>query len=257
MKKTIYTLSLIVFTIFSCSKKNSVSPYKLDNTAVSVHYDQTHQFQVSQGSAALQGSATTWKTSDTTVGVINQAGFFSAKRVGTVTVTGTASTYNLKATVTVVPYSTLCKEPFFQDGASIDSTEKREFRPLTGASATGLVYTGENAKVRTVEYGFVDDKMTAAVLLLANTDAVVTEADKFFSERYTLLGTANNVYYFTDKVKLIALSIDSNATVGFNALYVKASSASTSAINSKNLIELNKIRVNTLKSQSLLISPKK
>lgn len=168
-----------------------------------------------------------------------------------VTITGTIpGKFSLKSTITIIPYSTLCKEPFFEDGASAATTKGREFRSLSAETATSLFFFGENAKLRNAAYIFKDGKMSSAALLFANNQAVVDEAQKFYDERYTRLGTESNVYFYGDGGNLlIGISID--PTIGFNAIYVKGN-GKTLSIDHQVTQQFNTIKANLLKQKDIL-----
>lgn len=246
MKKILLLSGFVALIVYSCSKKNDIKgAYRLDADTLSMHYDQTHQFQVSQGSTLVTDSLTVWKSSNDTIGTIDKYGLFTAKKIGSVIVTGTAANYSLKSRITVVPYSILCTEPYFKAGATIDATKAAESRSLLNETGSALVYQGENNKVSFVEYAFNTDSMTAAQVIFANTIDAAQESVKFYSERYTSLGTANDIEYYTDNANvLIALSLDSK--LGLNALYAKYTAHQSNDVKSGNLTVLNNLRLQAL-----------
>lgn len=242
MKNLFYSLFLVSFIIISCSKKDPKPVYKIDSENLSLYYDGSHQFEITSNG---QTESPTWSVSDTTVGKIDQSGYFKAKKIGTVVITGSTADYTVRSTVTVIPYSTMCKEPFYNFNQSIAATKNKEFRTLTLETETGLTYTGENNKIRNVLYAFENDKMQAAALLMRNSSDVVTESYKFFNERYTHLEAEDNVYFFTDNKNLvIGVSVDD--TLGFNAIYIDYTLLSENSLKDKKLDEIKKIRLNTL-----------
>lgn len=244
MKKFIYPLIILSIIIVSCSKKDPKPGYKIDNENLSLHYDGTHQFEITPNAQAI---STTWSSSDTTVGKIDQSGYFTARKIGSVTITGTSASYTLKSKVTVIPYSTMCKEPFYLKGQDIVTTEDKEFRTLTYHSASGLTYAGENSKLRNVLYAFDSNGLTAAALLLDSAPDVINESYQFFSERYTPLGVENNVFFFTDNKNLI-IEVSNDATLGFNAIYVDYSLLTDNSLKEKRGDAINQIRINALQA---------
>ena len=110
MKNLLYFLFLFSFIIVSCSKKDPKPAYKIDSENLSLHYDGSHQFEITLNG---QTESPAWSSSDTTVGKIDQSGYFEAKKIGTVVITGSLADYTVKSTVTVIPYSDLRKEPFY------------------------------------------------------------------------------------------------------------------------------------------------
>ncbi|MFI5157751.1 MAG: Ig-like domain-containing protein, partial [Sphingobacteriales bacterium] len=185
MKKLLlYTLSIALLLVSACSKNGDNKPTAtIDAQTVSMHYDETHQYSVTNTTGL------TWTSSDATVGTIDNSGLFTAKKIGKTIIKGTSGNISVQSTVTVTPYSTMCQEPYFILGASMATIEGKETRLLYGSTATGLLYTGENSKLRYAEYIFDNTGFIEAALLLANTTDVVDEASTFFKERYTLLGT--------------------------------------------------------------------
>ncbi len=244
MKKIIYVLIALGITFASCSKKNSINPqYKLDTDKITMAYDDTHQFQVNSNDPNE-----VWKSSDETVGTVSSTGYFTAKKIGKSTVSVSGNGFNLSALVTIAPESNLCQEPFYLDGSSKSTVKSKENRALVSESETALLYTGENSKVRYVEYIFDTDEMTGAALLLQNTADVVNESMTFFKERYTLIGAQNDVIFFTDnKNTVIGLTIDD--VLGYVAIYLKGTASDLSVIKTKNIAVLNQLKI-SIKNRS-------
>jgi hypothetical protein len=248
MKLKLFPIAIAAISLISSCGKNDEKPkYQLDSPTASLHYDETHQFSIKQGTAAVDAGNFSWASSDQTVGAIDAKGFFAARKVGKTTITASADA-TLKSEVTVVPYSTLCVEPSFELNSSLATLRTRDMRPQVEGSSTYVVLKGENAKVRDVFYIFSGDKMTEAGILFANTDAVVQESAQFFTERYTALGSNQNVYFFSDK-KTVLIGISVDPDLGFNAVYVDYNSVAgaVNAIKTKDLKALNTIRLNAIK----------
>jgi hypothetical protein len=237
MKKTLFYALSITFLLFTaCSKKSDKLPTVIDQQTVSMHYDEIHQYSVTNTSSL------TWTSSDTTVGTISSAGLFKAKKIGTTTIKGTSGNVSAQSAVTVTPYSTMCQEPYFLPGSSIATIKGKESRVIYSSTPTTIFFTGENSKLRYAGYLFDGTGLTTSILLFANTSDIVTEAAVFFKERYTVLGTDGTVVYLAgDNNLLIGISVD--ATLGFNAIYVKGSGHKVNSLK-----ELNTIRLKTIQS---------
>jgi hypothetical protein len=253
MKSILYSLAFIGLLLTSCSKKKeeAPAPYLINNDNKSLYFDQKHQFTVTQGGVEVNSKSITWSTTDISIAIVDANGMISGRKLGTTTLTATIpGKFSLKSTVTIIPYSTLCKEPFFEDGATIPLTKSREFRALDGETATSLFFKGENGKLRNAAYIFKDGKMTSGALLFANSQAVVDEAQKFFDERYTRLGTENNIYFYGDGGSVvIAISVDAN--IGFNAIYFKGN-GKTLGITDQTVLQFNTIKANLFKQKAIL-----
>jgi hypothetical protein len=244
----------IASILTSCNKKDEVVPdYKIDAASVSIHYDETHTFAVTQGSAAITASTLSWTSTDQTVGTITTDGVFKAKKIGKTTIKGVSGDKIVKAEVTVTPYSTLGVEPYFLYGATKAATKSKETRTLAVEDETGLMYLGENSKVRNVMYLYENGGLTNAALLMANDDALVKEAAKFFDERYQFAGKTDDAYFFTDGVS-VAVGIGVDSDLGFFALYYHVAPGSGTAVFSlKTLQSANQKRIQQIKN---LISAK-
>ncbi len=253
MKSIFYSLAFIGLLLTSCSKKTEETPvpYQINTENKAIHFDETHQFIITQGGVEINGKDVTWVLSDDRVATIDANGLLRGKKLGTITLAASIKgKFGLKSTVTIIPYSNLCKEPFFEEGASAATTKSREFRTLSSEAATSLFFLGENAKLRNAAYIFKDGKMTSGALLFANNQAVVDEAQKFYDERYTRLGTENNVYFYGDGGSLvIGISIDAN--IGFNAIYLKGD-GKTLSVTGQTVLQFNTIKANLLKQKDIL-----
>jgi hypothetical protein len=253
MKSAFYALAFFALLLSSCSKKDSESkplPYKIDKENVALHYDETHQFLVTQGAVEIDAKTITWKSSDESVATIDANGKLSGKKIGMVTLTATSGSLNLKSTVTIIPYSNLCKEPYFEDGTTIATTKSKETRPLANETATSLLYTGENAKLRNAMYLFTDNKMTSGSLLLTTSTDVINESAKFYKERYTYLGMESDTYFYGDNNNLV-IGILLDAQVGLMAVYIKGNGKAL-GITPKLQQQFNAAKANILKQRAIL-----
>lgn len=224
MKQLLLTLITFSVVLCACSKKSDKPAYTIDQAKISLNYDKTHQFEVKQGSNIIAGSSLTWTSSDQAIGTVSAHGFFTANKIGTTTITATNASGSASAEVIINPYSTLCKEPVLEFGATFANIKSKESRGLLEEVSAGLVYAGENTKIRAIMYLFDDNrKMTSAAILLANNPpAVIAEAGTFFSERYTYQGVEENIVIFTGTNLIVAMSYDN--TLGYVALYLNNAS---------------------------------
>ncbi|RYZ94664.1 MAG: hypothetical protein EOP47_27415 [Sphingobacteriaceae bacterium] len=229
MKKFIPLAIIALMIVSACKKDNKKdnknknrSNYQIDTLAVSLHFDEKYQFKLKQGSTDAAAGNATWTTSNNIVGEVNNNGLFTAKTIGLVTVKAATDVNTVESLVTIIPYTTLYTEPFFEANANIATTKGRETRTLEYEDATGLIYTGENASIRSVIYLFEGNKMTSASVLFANSPPVINEAKLFLSERYAPKGeNAGKTYFYDSKQTIIAFS--QSEDIGYNAIYFKGS----------------------------------
>lgn len=241
MKKQLLTLLLPVLLIISCSKKDDKPSTTIDQEKLSLNYDQTHQFKLSEGSTAVDPAKVTWTSSDQAVGTINSSGLFSGKRIGKTTIKAVANGSTLTSEVTIIPYSELCKEPVVEFGTSMASVKTKESRVLTGQTSTELMYKGENSKLLNVFYGFDGPRLESSILLLSTSAGVVEESVKFFAERYEYVGEEDELFFFENSK--IAIGLGFIQDLGFVAVYFDNSLSATSLGQAKSPKEkLNAIK---------------
>jgi hypothetical protein len=241
MNKQITLLFLISITFAACSKKEDAKPtYTISQTAVSLNYDKQHQYTVKEGSNNVSPSTLTWTSSDETVGTISASGLFKAKKIGETTIKAEGSGHTVISDITVTPYSTLCIEPDFTFGSSKAIIKGKEKRVLSSEIENSLLYTGENSKLRHVMYVFENNQLSGSVLLMANSEAVMEEGLKFFLERYTFLGNSDNILIFSGVG--VVIGVNYTTELGFHAMYIKQTSASTMSIQSIKKLYNQKIQ---------------
>lgn len=239
------TLLLIPFLLFACSKNEPPKPaVTVDMPEVSMHYDESHQFVLNQGSVRVQTSDYTWTHSNTDAGTISTEGLFTAKHIGETLIKGTSKTNTsdvINAKVTVMPYYTTWKKVITDWGFNKASVKLAETRSLLSDDATGLTYYGENDKVRGVIYLFDSNKLNSVGVLPENTSAVAKETATFLKERYDYLGAQNEIYLFSDnKLFSIALTVDSK--LGLLAVYIPYKKGGRIATEISNRINTAKIK---------------
>ena len=197
----------MIFACCSCKKSTAPSPatvYVIDQNAVSIYYDQQHQFAVTLNGTGTASSTVSWKTSDTTRGKIDGNGLFKAKQIGTDTVTGTGQGFKVTAVVAVVPYYQLFQEPYFILNADTSVIKARETRKLgnrdestiTGEDRVNFTYNGENSNLLSVEYEFDNDQLLGVSLYLTgNNDlSFVSKLMTFYAERHPLDAISSPTY---------------------------------------------------------------
>lgn len=236
MKKQLLALLTITLIISACSKKEKDQPktvYTIDKTEVSMKFDNTHQYVIKEGSTEIDASKVKFTSSNEEVGTIDQDGLFDAKRIGSTTIKAEGAGFSLTSIITVEPYSNLCKEPHYVIGIGKAAVKSNESRVLLNETTTGLVYNGENTKLRSVIYLFENNALNSAAILFQNNNSVVEESVKFFSERYQFQGESDDVFFFANKE--IVIGVSDHIDLGFNAIYLKNTTGKTSF---KNLDEV-------------------
>lgn len=247
MKKTFLKVILVLVSfalITSCSKKDNKNSLlqnvvTLDSKSISLHYDESHQFSlIGNGNAVI--SSYNWVSTDVTVGIVDQTGKFAAQKIGTTTIKAVKGNDVIESLVTVLPYSNICKEPYWNFSDNMPATKSKESRALVGQTSTILTYSGENEKVRNVMYIYdANSKMSSAAILLANTTAVINESASFFKERYAYSGLDSNIYFYSDN-KNVIIGVTVDPILGFVAIYIPYSTSKVNAINTETILDIVK-----------------
>jgi hypothetical protein len=250
MKKSILLLLLPALLFAACKKDDKPAP-SISSETVELNFDKEHQFSIKEGSNDYSASGLTWTSSDLSVGTITASGLFKAKKIGKTTIKAEGNGISLTSEVTVKPYSTLCKEPAYTFGISINAVKALETRSLLSQTVTGLNYAGENAKVRNILYAFENGLLVSSALLIADNQASVEEAVKFLAERYTYQGESEEVFYFSNGSVIIGLSF--HETLGYNAIYIKNTVGAVSSL--QEVKRAYKNRMESLNLNDLQIKP--
>ncbi|OZI09195.1 hypothetical protein BWI93_05160 [Siphonobacter sp. BAB-5385] len=217
-----YLPLLFALTLVACGKDSSEPALKIDASEVSLHYDETHQFALKKGETAVTASDYMWTSANKDIAEVDASGELEAGIVGETKVTAVAKSGsgNVESTVKVIPYYTTCKEPVITFGISQAALKPLETRTQYGTStATGMVFTGENSKLKNVIYLFENNALTSSTLVFGFDSSLAKEVATFFLERYKPLGTANGVYFFTVSPK-VSVGVGTSSSLGMVALYM-------------------------------------
>lgn len=240
MKHLFFIVSLLwVFT--SCSKKDEAPAVAINQPQLQVHFDEEHQFALTQGNNTLDASQYKWTSSDETVGTVDAAGKFSGNRIGETTITGTSADgkNRVESKVTVIPYvASFVKEPVLDFGNSKATVKSKETRTLMNENDNSLEYQAENTKLRGVGYIFQNAALIGSVLFLTQTNEVAQEAARYYAERYyTEMGDNEILVEISDKV-IMGLVIDEDW--GLCCIYLPANTSGGGRVAAKDLKQVFK-----------------
>lgn len=219
MRKLSLFLFLAVLSL-SCSKDKEAEPATvLSDADLKIHFDDTHQYTLTKGTATVDPASFKWTSSDTVVGKVDQNGKFTGRRIGQTTVraVSTDGKVSTESKVTIDPYSNLCTEPVLDFKATQAAVKAKEKRALLEEDTASVTYKGENSKLRGVAYAFSKNALVNSFLVLTETQAVFDEAATFLFERYEYLGDEDYVYYFTNNKVVVAYLEEE--TLGLVAIY--------------------------------------
>lgn len=205
-------LIMITLTLFGC-KKDDDQGLTINSATYSLHYDESHKFNVREGSRDLDNTQLSWSVQDTSLGTINASGLFKAKRIGTTTIQAKKGNKTVLAQITVKPYSFLFIEPIlelYKDRAYVLANEKR--RSISTVNDVELTFLGDNNKVTSVTYAFEPSYGIRMMrIIFVNKPEVIEEMKTFLSERYFVKpGAPNSIIAFKDGLKHISASFSSS-----------------------------------------------
>ncbi len=224
-------LAVLVAVFVACGKDNKEPTAALNQTEITLHYDEEFQFEVKKGDQTVPFTSLTTSSSDEVVGNINGSGLFEANRIGETTIKIVGDGINLSAKVTVEPYQNLFAEPVINFNGTKQDIKNAEKRSLSTETATALLYTGENSNIEEVFYSFGSNgRLNGAISLFPMNISLAEKIAVFYIERYEYIGTSDNVFYFRDQQRGVAVGLDINQGVGFGAVYINSNSLQASAI---------------------------
>ncbi|GAB3575059.1 hypothetical protein GCM10027578_38630 [Spirosoma luteolum] len=221
MKPFLYATT-VALLLSGCAKTDEPEPaITIDQSTVSLHYDQAQSFTLRRGSSTVDPASLTWSSSDTLIGTVSKQGIFKAKRVGKTTVTGRPADNGSSVTseITVTPYSTAYTEPVVTFQVSKATVKGKETRTLLNETTDGLFFGGERPTVAGVTYQFNAGQYAASGVSLQPTQAVATDVALFLKERYTYLGTDEDIYVFADERGLL-IGLTASDQAGLLVLYL-------------------------------------
>ena len=207
MKITTFVTALcIAFLFIGCSKKNE-SGLKLEQTKISIVAGETQTLTITPN---IDGCI--FESENSSIASVSSAGVVKGLIVGEtiIKVTNKTNNFSAKCKVTVTPQYQMYREPYLNFGASAGQIKSYETRELISETTTGIVYGGENSRVKFVVYLLENSKYKSAGVYVpyssSNTDLLVN----FMCERYI-------VDVYDDDI--IFLSIDEKIGGGITVSY--------------------------------------
>ncbi|PKK34684.1 hypothetical protein BWI96_20880 [Siphonobacter sp. SORGH_AS_0500] len=228
-----YPILFLALTVLACNKEQKEPATLIDSQELSLHYDETHQFTLKKGASDVAATDYTWKSSNTDVAEISTSGKLDAGIVGDSKVTAVSKngSETVESIVKVIPYYNTCKEPIIEFGITQAALKSKETRTQYGTgTSTGIVYTGENSKLKNVIYLFENNALTSSTLVFGSNSAIAKEVATFFLERYKPIGTANGVYFFRVS-STVTVGVGVSSSLGMVALYMPQKSGGRQSAN--------------------------
>lgn len=220
----LFATALVVLLISGCSKNKIEPDAVLNSSEVTLKYDETFKFKVKKGDKDIDFGLLTFSSSDELVGIMNNEGVFTAKKVGETTVKIMGEGVNLTAKVVVEPYQNFFIEPYQNFDGNISSIKKYEKRKLLNELSSGLIYEGENSDLKYVIYTIDKEVLSGSAAVFNPIRNVMDKVATYYLERYEFLGIDGTALYFKDSKRKFAVIIDVNTSLGFHSLYIDARS---------------------------------
>lgn len=205
-QKLLAALCLLILSIFVSCNKDPSPGVQFNTPQLDLHYDQQHQFTISEDAAGLDPHTFSWSSEDQTVGTIEADGKFTARKVGKTIVRAVSADgkMSIAGNVTVTPYSLLFTEPVILWGASQTQVQTAEKRKALENTPYYLSFNGETSLIKKAEYYFSPDrKLSSANIFLENDSQTYQQAVLYLKERYPDGYTSYNsvdpfqlIYYF-------------------------------------------------------------
>jgi hypothetical protein len=222
MKKLVPFLIVILFVFNSCKKE--LKSIQLDKNEITIHYDESYQLDVSYSPTDVDVPPVfTWFSENTEVAEVDQSGLVEGVKIGetNIKVQTEDAKFQAACKVIVEPISNLYKEPIIEFGQTKSYVKSKETRLIDYETSDGIAYKGENSKVRYVMYLFELDMLESSAVMLVST--ATEEVATFLKERYDLIGTIDDVFFFRINNTVVA-GITYDISLGLVVIYMKDSS---------------------------------
>lgn len=204
--------------LFACGE--TITPYEIDKPELSLNYDKTYQFNVTQSNVRKSSEGFEWTSSDESVGTVSSSGYFKAKKIGTTTITGKSGKSKVSSKVTVKPYSEMYKEPYFGFGSTPSVIKSKDTRKVIFENGDGLTLESGSSKASAILYLLENGKMFSTGAQIVITSSNITELATFIKERYTREDYPNSEFiWFTDG-KNMRVAIIAKDTFGIIVYYM-------------------------------------
>lgn len=175
---------ILAFTLLGCPfSKNDPEPDFVELNTPPIYWRGTYQFSMYNDPSAYQ-----WVVKDTLVGNIDDAGLFTARKIGETIVSATSpegKTENYK--IKVSPFVNFFRDPHVAFGDSKDKVKSYEKRTILSQDANTLEYIPESKKISNIIYSFDNAKLSFVSLLFPASFGSGGNDLVYIAERYPVL----------------------------------------------------------------------
>lgn len=213
MKKFLVLLVAIA-TLVGCGKDGVESTHEINRSQVTLKYDQSFDFSVSNVSNL------DWSSSDEYVGVVSSNGAFTAKHIGETTVTARSGGQSFTAAVIVEPYIIGILEPLYGQQISKGDVKAFESRRLDLETTTSLAYTDLSISLLDdVLYLWQDRGTWNGTYATFQRSFTSQDAETFYGERYIYILNNDIGSFYKTKDNKTAIRIRYIQEYGVDAYY--------------------------------------
>ena len=237
MKKILLML-VSVGILAGCGKDSAEPKIAINQNEVKLKFDQDFSFKIENSSEVK------WSSSDSFVGEIDANGVFEAKHIGESIITGDVNGEKLTAKVIVEPYVTDIIEPFLEFGASKAEIKNFEKRNLEAETASAMMYEGQGENEDYVFYSMNPTKLQGSIISFNISSSIATILGRFYGERYSYIGTDDEILYFQSKDKNYVIGISDDDTFGLNAAYFPNSDSKAVAVMKLKNVKKSNLNLN-------------
>ncbi|WP_372934830.1 Ig-like domain-containing protein [Mariniphaga sediminis] len=238
MKQLFVCLVIAIALLSSCKKE--LKSISLSETEIFMHYEETHQLNVSYSPSDVDVPPVfSWSSDDSNIAEIDQNGNVEAIKVGETQVTVQTENGKFQASCNVIiePISNLYEQPITEWGKSFNYVLENEKRTYIVETESAILYEGENSKVENVMYMFDYSGLNSVIVILKETEAVLDEASVYLEERFDLLTVLDSgIAYKVNNDVVAVLGYDNG--LGLFVLYMENTLTKSSNLMSNQLRDL-------------------
>lgn len=214
MKKTIY-FALLGLAIISTSCQKDATPLSVTPESISMYTEMTKQI------TATPSEGVTYESVDPFYADVNESGLVTANKVGKTNITVKSPNGVKSVPVTVMPKYTLYDDLTPYVNASLSTiTSKFGSNYTTATNSDGsITYTYKNPTSYAAGFGFIIKNGVCTSIMVAVSTANTSMLTDYLIERYYIVGMQNNIFFFLDHDKKVAIAMSVYSISAISVLY--------------------------------------
>lgn len=214
MKKSIL-FALLGFAIISTGCQKEATPLSVTPESISLYTEMTKQI------TATPSEGVSYESSDPFYAKVDESGLVTANKVGKTNITVKSPNGVKSVPVTVIPKYTLYEDLTPYVNASLSTiTSKFGSSYTTATNSDGSVtYTYKNPTSYASGFGFIIKNGVCTSVMVAVSTSYASMITDYLIERYYVVGMQNDMFFFLDHDKKVAIAMSVYSYSMISVLY--------------------------------------